>query len=226
MNIALIVFAGIGARINSSVPKQFVKINNKELVAYTIEAFNNHPLIDEIVLVTSKDYLRYAKTMVYMNRLNKVNHIVEGGSNRQESVRNGLNKVHFQNKDVVLIHDGDRPFVSTRLITRCLDEIKGQKAVAPIVKHSEAIEEVSNSGRFIIINDERYDVGTPQTFYYGDVVEMHNRLKDIEVSDDMSLFEHENIETKYFPGDPQNIKITTNQDLAYAKRHLAEFKDE
>ena len=78
MNIALIVFAGIGSRITSSVPKQFIKINNKELVVYTIERFNEHPLIDEIVLVTSKEYLGYVKNMVFMNRLNKVNHIVIG----------------------------------------------------------------------------------------------------------------------------------------------------
>ena len=226
MNIALIVFAGIGSRITSSVPKQFVKINNKELVVYAIEIFNEHPLIDEIVLVTSKDYLGYAKNFVYMHRLNKVNHIVEGGKNRQESVRNGLNAVNYGDNDIVLIHDGDRPFITTRLITKCIDELEGTNGVSPMIKHDDALEEVSNSGRFIFKDGVRYDVQTPQTFNYKLIKDLHNRLKDEEVSDDMSLLESLGMDVKYIEGDVRNIKITTNIDLAYAKKVLLEFKDE
>ena len=226
MNIALIVFAGIGSRITSSVPKQFIKINNKELVVYTIERFNEHPLIDEIVLVTSKEYLGYVKNMVFMNRLNKVNHIVIGGKDRQESVRNGLNAVTYKDDDVILIHDGDRPFITTRLITRCIDELSGSLGVSPLINHKDAIEGVSNSGRFITNGEDRLDIQTPQTFYYKGIKDLHNRLKDEAVSDDVSLLEKVGIEAKYIEGDVSNIKVTTNIDLAYAKAHLPEFKDE
>ena len=83
MNIALIVFGGKGTRINSKVPKQFVKINGKELVSYTIETFERHPLIDSIVLVAPADYLTYTKNFVLTSRFYKVAHVVAGVQNRQ-----------------------------------------------------------------------------------------------------------------------------------------------
>ena len=226
MNVALIVFGGRGERITSPVPKQFIKIKEKELVVYTIEAFNIHPLIDEIVLVCAPEYLGYVKNMIYMNRLNKVNYIIAGGVDRQESVRNGLNGIKLKDDDIVLIHDGDRPFITSQLITKCLDNVKVTGAVAPYIKHTEALEEISNSGRFFFEGEERFDVQTPQGFYFKSIKEIHNRLKDEKVSDDVSLYEFLDMKTHYIPGDKENFKVTTNEDLAFAKSKILGKKDE
>ena len=82
MNIALITFAGIGSRITSLVPKQFVKIKGQDMVCYTIDTFENHPLIDEIILVTSKEYLSYVQNMVFAHDYKKVSMVLEGGKTR------------------------------------------------------------------------------------------------------------------------------------------------
>lgn len=221
MNVALIVFAGKGERISSSVPKQFIKIDGKELVVYTIEAFNEHPLIDQIAVVTSKEYVGYVKNMIFMHRLNKVNFIFEGGIDRQASVRNGLNGLKLNNDDIVLIHDGDRPFVSTLAITHSIQGVEHNVGVAPIIKHEEALKGISNSGRFIFQDGERVDVLTPQSFYFGEIKEAHNRLKDEKFSDDVSLYEALNIKVKYISGENTNFKVTTNEDLKVAKERLA-----
>ena len=83
MNIALIVFAGKGTRIHSKTPKQFIKVKNKNIVAYTIDVFDKHPLIDGIILVTSEEYITYTENLVLTNRFNKIIKIVPGGATRQ-----------------------------------------------------------------------------------------------------------------------------------------------
>ena len=166
MNIALIVFGGKGERISSQVPKQFIKINGKDLVGYTIETFERHPLVDSILLVAPKDYLTYTKNLVLTSRFYKVIDVVAGGDNRQESVRNGLNALKCHDNDNILIHDGDRPLVSDALITTCLRELRKHNALIPVIKSEDALKEVSNSGRKITKDNINYDIQTPQGFIF------------------------------------------------------------
>lgn len=217
MNIAFIVFAGKGSRIASPLPKQFIKIKGKDLVCYAIEKFSSHPLIDEIVLITSEEYLTYTKSLVFANEYKKVSKVVVGGATRQESVRNGLNETNYSNEDHVLIHDGDRPLISSEIITNCIRKLDEGKNVIPILKHSDAYKFVSNSGRKITIDKEEYDVQTPQCFNYLTIKNAHNRLKDIAVNDDASLLEKLGEKIEYIQGDKDNYKITTNMDLEYLK---------
>ena len=218
MNIALITFAGIGSRITSLVPKQFVKIKGQDMVCYTIDTFENHPLIDEIVLVTSKEYLSYVQNMVFAHDYKKVSMVVEGGKTRQESVRLALNKMKTFPDSVVLIHDGDRPLVSAKLITKIIKEKNTAKVVVPVLENKKKEPLSSGAGRKITIKDVLYDVQTPQAFLYPEILEAHNRLKDVEVSDDASLFNESLV--KYIPGEARNFKVTTNSDLDLLKEIL------
>lgn len=220
MNIALIVFAGKGTRISSRVPKQFIKINDKEIVRYTIETFESHPLIDSIVLIAPKDYLAYTQNMVIKSRFMKVINIVEGGATRQESVRNGLNQLKCNASDNILIHDGDRPLLGDKLITQCLRELETSKALIPVIKSDSALKEVSNSGRKIEVSGISYDVQTPQCFKFGLIKDAHNQLQDKEVSDDATLVECLGEEVKLISGNPNNFKVTTDIDLDYLKKTL------
>ena len=225
MNIALIVFAGKGTRINSSVPKQFIRINNKEIVAYTIDVFMKHPLIDEIVLVTSQKYLIYTQNMVNTNRFNKVVNVVVGGETRQESVKKGLNSIHARNDDNVLIHDGDRPLINDKLITNCLRKLETCDAVTVAIKSDEALEGVNNLGRKYVINDIEYDIQTPQCFKFGLIKELHNRLENESFSDDASLVTRDGGSVEIINGDKYNFKVTTDRDLEFLKAEIKKMKE-
>ena len=212
MNVALIVFAGVGSRIHSEVPKQFIKINNRDLVSYTINAFNSHKMIDEIILVTHKDYIEYVNEMVNKFNFKKVKHIVAGGETRQESVRIGLNCGVYKPNDNVLIHDGDRPLVSEEIITSNITILSRYKVVCTAIKHSEASVIVSNLGRTKLIDGEDYDIQTPQSFKFDLIKKAHNQKFGKVVSDDVSLVEDE-YQVYYVEGSKNNFKVTTDKDL-------------
>ena len=223
MNIALIVFAGSGSRMSSIIPKQFIKINGHELVAYTINVFNRHPLIDEIVLVTSKEYLAFTQQIVYSHDFRKVMAVVEGGETRQASVRNGLNNTNFSKDDIVLIHDGDRPLIDDKIITNCLREMENSIACVAAIKSEDGLKEVHNLGRKVEVDGISYDIQTPQCFRYGYIKELHNRFKDEVVNDDASLAELDNNKVSFVEGSPKNFKITKDSDLNYLKTIIGEY---
>lgn len=212
MNVALIVFAGSGTRINSSIPKQFIKIKNKELVVYTIEKFQACEEIDEIVLVTHKNYLDLVKSFVEKYKLSKVKHIIPGGNTRQESVKLGLINTHYDDRDNILIHDGDRPLINEKIIKDNIKELKRYDAVCTYIEHKDALNFVSNLGRAKKLNGVEIDVQTPQSFKYG-LIRKYHLLKELETfSDDTGLVEND-VSVKYVLGNKYNYKITTDVDL-------------
>ena len=224
MNIAVIVFAGKGTRIHSRIPKQFIQVKGHEIVAYAISTFNRHPLIDEIVLVTSKEYVAYTQNLVNQYHFNKVINVVEGGENRQDSVRNGLLATKGNSNDYVLIHDGDRPLVSDVIITRCIRELDSVDACTVAIKSKEALSEVKNLGRKFHQNGVDYDIQTPQCFKLGLISDAHNRFKGESYPDDASLILEMGKEVKLIKGDKLNFKVTTDQDLDYLKEIIPDYQ--
>ena len=223
MNIALIVFAGKGTRIHSQTPKQFIRLNGHEIIAYTINVFQIHPLIDEIVLVTSSDYLMHTKSLVHGHRFSKVVDIVEGGETRQESVRKGLLAIKAQDKDNVLIHDGDRPLLNDFIVTKCLRALEVSDACTVAIKSEDALKEVHNLGRKYQKDGVDYDIQTPQCFKFGLIKEGHEKFKDKTFVDDASIVQEMGKEVILVEGDKYNFKVTTDQDLEYLKTIIPEF---
>lgn len=224
MNVALIVFAGKGIRLGSQIPKQFLKVAGRDVVAYTIEKFEQHPLIDNIVLVTSEDYISYTQNMVFSNRFSKVAKIVKGGETRQESVLFGLRAIDASDNDLVLIHDGDRPLIKDELITKCIKGINNphNDGVVVAIKSENEIPSVKNLGRKVERNNILYDIQTPQCFKTNYIKFLHEKYKDATVSDDASLVEKEGGYVALIDGDPYNFKITTNEDLQFFKKIIEE----
>ena len=219
MNIALIVFAGSGSRIHSDIPKQFIRINDIEMVVYTIKKFNENPNIDEIVLVTAKEYVPYVETLVNKYELNRVKKIVEGGDTRQESVRLGLESLDYDEDDNILIHDGDRPLVSNAIINNALHHLQEFKAVCPILQQEDRFEEISNSGRQAVVDNKQVDIQTPQGFKFGLINKAHQNKKYQKFADDIGLVELE-VEVKYFDGEKENFKVTEDRDLEFLDKML------
>lgn len=215
MNVALIVFAGTGSRIHSDIPKQFIKINGLEMVIYSIKKFNENPLIDEIDLVTSKEYIPYVECFKEKYHLEKINKVIEGGDSRQASVRLGLETINLQENDKILIHDGDRPLVSDALINQAISYLDEYEAACPFIYLKEQIPQISNLGRKYILNREEVHIQTPQSFRFGLIKNKHIINKDVAVSDDISLVDESMV--KYYHGDKFNFKVTTDEDLKYLK---------
>ena len=216
MNVAIIVFGGSGTRIHSNIPKQFIKIKDKELICYTIDKFETSPDIDEIILVTHGDYLEYVRKLVDRYHYSKVKNIVIGGNSRQASVKNGLLSKEYEDDDIVLIHDGDRPLVSHRIIQDNIDSlIINRGIVTTVLDEKKALKEVSNSGRRI----DNLLIQTPQTFKYKDITLAHKRKEGLELPDDISLLEDE-LQVHYVEGSPNNFKVTTDIDLQFLKTLL------
>lgn len=222
MNTALILFAGSGSRIHSELPKQFIKVKGIDMVVYTIKTFNENPHIDEINLVTSKEFIPYVECFKEKYQLDKINKVIEGGATRQESVRLGLEALDYDEDDIILIHDGDRPLVSHALINQAVDYLDEYKASCPYIDKNDVLEEVSNSGRRTGLDGKEVHVQTPQGFRFGLIKQLHEDKKDIEVNDDISLISQ--TEVKFFPGDKNNFKITFDKDLEHFEQLLEEYE--
>ena len=223
MNIALVLAAGSGTRMNNDQPKQFIMVNNKPLFLYSVEAFQNNEEIDAIIIATNKEHIEKVKELA--KDYNKVKSVIAGGETRQQSVYNGLNEIEkFVNneKDLVLIHDSARPLVSQRIINENIALGKQFGAVDTVVQASDTIinskdQETINE---ILNRSELYQTQTPQTFEFGIIKKAHERaLQDNvpNVTDDCKLVMHFGVDVHFAKGDKLNFKVTTPEDLEMFK---------
>lgn len=216
MNGVVIVAAGTGSRMKMGINKQFIKLKEKEIIAYTIEKFYSHKNIDEIVVVVKEEEAGFFKKEI-LDKYNFENiKIAFGGKERQDSVYNGL-KTLGKECEIVLIHDGARPFISEKLIDNCIEEAKNYNAVVVGVPVKDTIK-VINEDNDIVATPERsklWAVQTPQTFNYDILVKSYEDAfkNDFYGTDDAMLVERIGYKVKMIEGSYNNIKITTQEDL-------------
>ncbi len=216
-NCVIIVAAGSGKRMKSAIAKQYIELKGRTIISYTIETFNNSENIDDIILVTSSDAVDYVKSeIVEKYRFKKVRAVVEGGEERQDSVYNGLKAVE-SDTDVVLIHDGVRPFVADKYIAQLESvamEFGGCVLGAPV---KDTIK-VCDSEGYITDTPKRETLWlaqTPQCFKYDVIMKAYEKAEQegYRGTDDSMLAERLGIKIKIVKGDYENIKITTPEDL-------------
>lgn len=223
MNIALILAAGSGTRMNSELPKQFVVVNNKPLFLYSVETFQNNPDIDMIVIATNEQYISRVKelTMDY----SKVEAVIAGGETRQASVYNGLKQIEKlinSENDNILIHDSARPLVSDRIISENVRACIKFGAVDTVIQANDTIINSKDSETIneILDRKEIYQTQTPQSFRFSIIKKAHERaLKDNvpNVTDDCKLAMHFGVDVHFVQGDKLNFKVTTPEDLEMFK---------
>ena len=160
MNTVMIVAAGSGKRMNAGMNKQFIKINDKEIVAHTIERFYNSPLIDEIVLCIKEEEEDFVRENIIEKYGFKDIVISYGGKERQDTINNGLEKVS-PDCDILLIHDGARPFVTDEIIENAVNETKELKATVVGVMVKDTIKVVD--GNEIVDTPNRANLWAAQT---------------------------------------------------------------
>ena len=216
MNGVIIVAAGSGSRMNMGINKQFIKLKDKEIIVYTLEKFYKHKNIDEIVVVVKEQEAEFFKKEIIDKYNFKNIKIAYGGKERQNSVYNGL-KMLDKKCDIVLVHDGARPFISEQLIDSCIEEAKSHNAVVVGVPVKDTIK-VINEDNDIVDTPERsklWAVQTPQTFNYDILVKSYEDAFENKFygTDDAMLVERIGYKVKMIEGSYNNIKITTQEDL-------------
>lgn len=222
-NCAVIVAAGKGTRMKTKVNKQFLNLKDKPLLYYTLKTFCDNEYIDDIVVVLAKDEIEYCKKNIILKYgLNKIKVVVEGGNTRQESVINGLEAI--EDCDIVLIHDGARPFVDKSIIEDGIKYAELYGACACGVKPKDTIKIKSDNG-FSVQTPDRdtlFCVQTPQCFRYNIILECHKKanLEKVEATDDTMIVEKYNYKVYLYEGSYINIKITTPEDLVIGEKIL------
>lgn len=213
----IIVAAGKGTRMNSHINKQYLDLCGLPVLARTINAFQKCKLVDEIILVVNKDDIVYCKKeIIDIHDFVKVTQIVGGGDKRQQSVLNGLNCVNNK-AEVVLIHDGARPFIKQDIIVESIITASKFGAACAAVPVKDTIKRSGEEGfiKETLQRENLWAVQTPQAFKYPLIKEAHRQaLNDnFEGTDDSILAERLGLPVKIVMGSYDNIKITTMEDL-------------
>lgn len=212
---AIIPAGGTSSRFGNK-NKLLEKIYDKEVIRYTIEAFEKSE-IDEIIICANINIIEELKEIFKNSQKVK---IIEGGATRQESVFNGLKASEC---DYVLIHDGARPMISTDLINSAIEEVKTKKALTVATKTIDTIKEVID-GKIVRTIDRAklYNTQTPQAFEYNLIKNAHMKLYGQNFTDDAGMLEELGQTVYILNGSYKNIKITTQNDIDIAKIYLAQ----
>ena len=217
---AIVLAGGRGKRMNYHKSKQFIEIKGKPVLVYTLEKFIYNKSIDEVILVLPEDEVDYCKKEVLQKYSWKVDRIVIGGKERQDSVFNALEAMEKAN--IVLIHDGARPFISEKIIEEGIKYANIYGAAAPGVTPKDTIK-IKNEDNISVDTPDRNTlvaVQTPQCFKYDEIYQCHRKIKEENaiVTDDTSVVERYGHKVYLYEGDYTNIKITTPEDLILAER--------
>lgn len=227
--VAIVLSAGRGKRMNSTVPKQYLLLNGKPVLYYSLLAFEKS-MVDEIILVTGEDDISYCKKeIVEKYNIKKVSAIVAGGKERYHSVFCGLQELEKKNSAAkyVMIHDGARPFVDDDIIKRCAENVEKYKACVAGMPVKDTIK-IADEDLFAKQTPKRSNVWmvqTPQAFErtliydaYKNIIIRENAGEELNVTDDAMVVETmTECKVKMVVGSYENIKITTPEDLQIAE---------
>ena len=220
---AIVLAAGKGSRMKSDTAKQFMEVDGKPLLYYSLKVFDAS-VVDEIILVTRGSDIDYVRTeIVERYGFQKVRRIVAGGKERFNSVSKGLKACDKRNK-IIMIHDAARPFVTNRMILDSISGARRYKACTVAVPVKDTIKVVNADGFGVETPDRStlYQIQTPQTFDRGVIEEAYERLRisgDTDITDDTMIVErYLDIQSKMIEGSYENIKVTTPEDIKIAER--------
>ncbi|MGQ0793718.1 MAG: 2-C-methyl-D-erythritol 4-phosphate cytidylyltransferase [Deltaproteobacteria bacterium] len=221
---AIVVAAGSGSRMPGAVRKQFLPLGGKPVIAHTLEAFERCDLIAEIALVLPEDSISYAEREISAKfGFRKVSRIIPGGALRQESVYRGFQAL-ASDAEILLVHDGVRPFVSQRVIWAVVDEARRSGAAIAAAPVKDTIKKASPDGTVAqtVPREALWLAQTPQAFRRGILARAlwEAESSDFRGTDEASIVERLGIAVSLVLGSPLNIKITTHEDLALGEAIL------
>lgn len=222
-NFAIVLASGIGSRFRSDMPKQFLKLAGKTVLEHTLDAFEHHSRIDQIIIVLAPENRLIVQELVVRGNYSKVSAIVNGGSTRQESSAAGISAITNDNSKV-LVHDAVRPLLDAATIDRCLNALDEFEAVDTGIPSPDTIVRLDDDNCIVDIPQRAtLRLGqTPQAFRAGLLREAHRLARansDVQVTDDCGLVLHFGLAPVHVvAGDVNNIKITYPSDIYLADR--------
>lgn len=228
MNIALIIAGGSGQRMQQEIPKQFLNVNDKPVIIYTLEAFQSHPDIDKIGVVCLDGWHDILRAYARQYHIGKLDWIVSGGENGQGSIRNGVFEAEqrYDGDDIILVHDAIRPMVSHEIISDCIVQCKKHGSAIVVTPCNTVVlrrGEGESSGE-VVLRDQLAITQTPQAFPIRKLADAHRRALELGITNSVAscTMMIELGETVHFSiGAETNIKLTTPDDLKIFKALLA-----
>lgn len=220
MNIAVIFAGGSGKRMHTkSRPKQFLEYQGKPIIIYTLELFDNHPMIDGIVVACVEEWIPFLEKMLKKFEINKVRKIVPGGTTGQDSIYMGLVAAKECSKgedDIVLIHDGVRPLITEQTITDNIEKVREEGSCITCIPATETFVVTQEDGGLEIpTRDNSLIARAPQSFYLKDILAAHEKAKAEgrnDFIDSCTMMHHYGYKLGRVIGPMENIKITTPTD--------------
>ena len=232
-NIAILIAGGSGQRMGQDIPKQFLNVEDKPVIVYTMEAFEKHPNIDGIIVVCIKGWEEILRAYAKQFNITKLKEIVPGGECGQASIKNGLDvaKGLYSDEDIVLIHDAIRPMISQEIISDNIAKCMMYGNAITVIPCAEAMLQTDNQ----IESDEQIDrsklkrTQTPQAFKLGDILDAHREAKEKGITDSIAsctLYIELGRKVYFSNGSEKNVKLTTPDDLEIFKALLTVKKAE
>lgn len=233
-NIALIIAGGVGARMGQDIPKQFINVHDKPVIVYTMEAFQNHPEIDAIEVVCLDGWHDVLRAYAKQFGIAKLDNVVSGGKNGQDSIRNGLIDIYeryHDDDDIVLIHDAIRPMLLPEIISENIRVCREYGNAITVVPCTAAMLKTydSFSTEEQVARDNLKITQTPQAFFIKDIIAAHNEALDKGITNSVaSCTMYIELGRKLYmsKGSEKNLKLTTTEDIEIFKALLQAKKEE
>lgn len=233
MNAAIILAGGTDARFQMDVPKQFINVNNRPLIVYTLETFQKHEDIDEIIVVCLNGWQEMVRVYAKQFRINKLTAILAGGKDAQESTYHGLKYFadRFGKGDIVVIHDAIRPMVTQEIISKSIRMCrkKGMGVAATYIMDSIMHSTNGKEGYKTINRYEIMKVQTPQAFDFSLILELHERAIEqgkLGAWDNSSMITGLGEKVVFSEGSDLNLKINTTEDVAMFRALYKMYQEE
>lgn len=233
MVVALLTAAGKGTRMGQDIPKQFIHVENKPLIIHTMEAFQNHPNVDAIMVVTLPAWTAVLQAYARQFNISKLKWVVPGGETGQESIRNGLMELSksLQPDDIVMVHDGNRCLVSSEIISNSLATFHTYGSAVAAIPCVEAVFRSNDDGLSSTVSiprEQLFRTQTPHTYTLGKLLWAHEEAAKREISNTAASCTLMQMlgETVFFSqGSETNLKITTVDDMLIFEALLHTKKD-
>ncbi len=212
---AIIVAGGIGKRMSSEIPKQFLLLNGLPILMHTISQFYNYDKNISLIIVLPKEQINYWNNLCKEYNFNIKHIVIAGGKTRYFSVKNGLAIV--KEEGIIAIHDGVRPLVSYETIDSCFKIAEEKGNAVPFIKVTESLRNISNKTNIAVNREEFVLIQTPQVFCSSIILNAYKKESGAEFTDDASLVEFMGEKINLVKGNEENIKITSQSDILIAE---------
>lgn len=226
-NIAVIIAGGSGQRMNQEIPKQFININDKPIIIYTLEAFQKHPNINEIGVVCIDGWHEILKAYARQYGITKLKWITAGGENGQASIRNGVSEAEkrYSSNDILLIHDAIRPMVSQEIISDCIIQCERHGSAISVLPCNTAVlhKDSESDSATVVPRNELAMTQTPQGFSVKMLADAHREALEKGITNSVAsctMIIELGKKVHFSIGSETNIKLTTQDDLKIFKALL------